>query len=119
MKTKLYLIRTVLCLLFSKSNYAQVPNLGAASSYALFTSVGAFTNTGTSGILGDVGTNAGAYTGSPTVVGQIHVEDSISNLVATDLNTAYTNMSSLTCTTVLGVTLGSNLNSKYLLYGCG
>ncbi len=119
MKIKLYLIITVLCLLFSKSNYAQVPNLGAASSYALFTAVGAFTNTGTSGILGDVGTNAGAYTGSPTVVGQIHVEDSISNLVATDLNTAYTNMSGLTCATVLGITLGSNQTLTPSIYCLG
>jgi hypothetical protein len=108
MKIKIISMVTALCLFFPKSNYAQVPNLGAASSFALFTGVGAFTNTGVSSILGDAGTNVGAFTGSPNVDGQIHVVDVISNQAAIDLNTAYVNMSGLTCGSVIGVTLGGN-----------
>ena len=99
-----------------------MPNLGNASSFALFTSVGAFTNTGLSNILGDAGTNVGAYTGNPTVDGQVHVADTLSNLAAIDLNNAYNTMSSLSCLTVLVVTLGSNQTltpSIYCLGGAG
>jgi hypothetical protein len=39
MKIKVISLVTALCLLFLKSNFAQVPNLGAASSFALFTGV--------------------------------------------------------------------------------
>jgi hypothetical protein len=67
MKIKIISMVTAVCLFFPKSNYAQVPNLGAASSFALFTGVGAFTNSGISSILGDAGTNVGAFTGSPNV----------------------------------------------------
>jgi hypothetical protein len=108
MKIKVISLVTALCLLFPKSNFAQVPNLGAASSFALFTGVGAFTNTGISSIPGDVGTNAGAYTSSPNVDGQIHIVDVLSNQAAIDLNAAYGNMGGLTCGSVIGVTLGGN-----------
>ena len=88
---------------------AQSPNLGTASSYALFTAVGAFTNTGPSVITGDIGTNAGAFTGFPpgTVNGQVHVADPASTTAATDVATAYGYLSALTCGIVLGTGLGN------------
>ena len=54
---------------------AVAPPLGAASSFVLFTSVGAFDNVGPSVIRGDIGTNAGAFSGFPpgVVTGSIHV----------------------------------------------
>ncbi|MBW8330969.1 MAG: ice-binding family protein, partial [Prolixibacteraceae bacterium] len=42
-------------------NFGQAPNLGAASSFVVFTSAGAFNNTGPSVLTGDVG----SYTSSP------------------------------------------------------
>lgn len=119
MKTKLFTVVTALCLLYPKLNYAQVPNLGTASSFALFTGIGAVTNTGVSYILGDAGTNSGAYTGSPSVDGQVHVVDATSNQAATDINVAYANMSSLTCGAVIGVTLGSNQTLTPNIYCTG
>lgn len=119
MKTKLFTLLTALCLLFNKSSYGQIPNLGAASNFALFTNVGAVTNTGVSYILGDAGTNSGAYTGNPSVEGQVHVVDAISNQAAIDLNVAYGNMSSLTCGAVLGVALGNNQTLTPNIYCTG
>ena len=82
---------------------------GTAANFALFTAVGAFSNTGTTQVTGDVGTNAGAFTGFPpgTVTGQIHVADAVSLQAATDASLAYTYLDNLTCGSVLGATLGS------------
>lgn len=66
-----------------------------------------------------MGTNAGAYTGSPNVDGQIHVEDVISNQAAIDLNLAYSNMSGITCASVLGVTMGGNQTLTPNIYCTG
>ena len=45
--------------------FSQNVNLGAASTFAVFTSSGAFNNTGPTIITGDIGTNAGAFSGFP------------------------------------------------------
>ncbi|MDQ3142183.1 MAG: ice-binding family protein, partial [Bacteroidota bacterium] len=55
--------------------FAQLPpNLGAAGSFAVFTSAGAFANAGNTVITGDIGTNVGAFSGFPPgiVIGNIH-----------------------------------------------
>lgn len=92
-----------------KINFAQVPALGRASTFALFTSAGAFSNSGTSVITGDIGTNAGALTGFPpgTLSGNIYIADSVTTLAATNLGTAYTSLSTLTCDTTIGASLGN------------
>jgi len=78
----LYLLPTVM--------YAQTaPNLGAASGFAIFTGAGAITNTGTSIVTGDVGTNAGAYTPPGILNGQSHVADATSAQAKIDLLAAY------------------------------
>jgi len=57
MKNKLLLfIAIVILLSFPVINFAQAPNLGAASSFAVFTAVGAITNSETTNITGDIGT---------------------------------------------------------------
>lgn len=90
---------------------AQLPNLGTASGFALFTAVGAFNNLGDSYIIGDIGTNVGAYAGFPipgTVNGQIHVADAISAQAAIDVNDAYTFLFDITDGVVISTSLGND-----------
>ncbi|MCE7042811.1 ice-binding family protein [Dyadobacter sp. CY312] len=89
---------------------AQVaPDLGAASSYALFTNAGAFTSDGATVVTGDIGTNAGAFTGFPVgvVIGETHVADLVSAQVALDVSAAYDELTPQSCDVVLGTTLGN------------
>jgi hypothetical protein len=104
-----HLLRYFTAFLFPVTCLAQSPNLGTASGFALFTSVGAFTNTGATNITGDIGTNVGALTGFPpgTIIGQAHTADATAALAATDANAAYTQLGSVACGAVIGTTLGS------------
>lgn len=88
--------------------YSQAPDLGATSSFAMFTAAGAFSNDGTTVVTGDIGTNVGAFTGFPPgiVIGAIHVADVISAQAAMDVATAYSDLFGLPCGLVLGTTLG-------------
>jgi len=112
MKSKILLIALVTLVLivyFPKINLGQAPDLGSTSSFGLFTAVGAFNNIGETNATGDIGTNAGAFTGFPpgTVDGQIHVADATSAQAATDVAIAYTNLSGITCDTTLITPLGN------------
>ena len=110
MKNKaLCCIIAYMLLCFPPSNFAQVPNLGTASTFALFTAVGAFNNTGATIVTGDVGTNVGLFNAFPdgTLIGQIHVADAVSAQAAIDVNSAYSYLFGLTCDSVIGTTLGS------------
>jgi len=102
-------VSIVILLFFPKVNLGQVPDLGAATGFALFTAVGAFDNDGATVVTGDIGTNDGAFSGFlPGIVdGQIHVTDLASSLAATDVDTAYTYLSELTCGPIIGITLGN------------
>jgi len=109
MKNKIQvLVAMAAILLFPKTNFGQAPNLGAVAGYAVFTSAGAFNNTGATTIIGDAGTQAGAFNGSPTVIGQIHVADAHSVSAATALGSAYTSLSGVTCGLVIGTTMGNS-----------
>lgn len=113
MKTKLLITLTaVLLFLMPNGSFGQsAPNLGVTSSFALFTAVGSFDNTGATVITGDVGTNVGAFTGFPipgTIVGTTHVVDPTSIQAAIDVDVAYSDLFSRTCGIVLGTTLGNN-----------
>lgn len=79
--------------------------MGASASFALFTAVGAFNNVGPTVIRGDIGTNAGAFSGFPlgVVNGNIHVADATSTQAATDVLTAYGYLSTIPCVTPLAV----------------
>jgi len=110
MKTLLINVLTIIVLfLLPNVNFGQAPDLGAASSFAVFTATGAFNNTGTTSVVGDVGTNVGAFNAFPpgTVVGQIHVANSTSALAATDVLNAYAFMTSIPCGTTLGTPFGN------------
>ena len=96
-------------LLMPNFNFAQAPNLGFASGFALFTATGAFNVTGsTTNVTGDVGTKVGAFSGFPPgiLIGQIHVADAVSAQAATDVALAYGSLSPVTCGQVIPVTIG-------------
>lgn len=94
MKRKiLFIVVTVILFLTSNVSFGQTaPNLGATSNFALFTATGAFNGDGASTITGDIGTNAGAFTGPGTLVGVSHVADAVSATAATDVATAYSSL---------------------------
>jgi hypothetical protein len=68
--------------------------LGSVANFALFTSVGAVANTATSGVIGDIGSNAGAVSGftSSTVAGSFHNADAVTAQAKIDLDTAYNHL---------------------------
>ena len=81
MKRESYiLITTIFILLFPATNFGQIPDLGAASNFALFTTSGEFKHDGATYIAGDIGTYEGTSNGfSPEKIsGQIHVADTTS-----------------------------------------
>lgn len=80
----------ILCL----NDYSPAPAvdvLGSVAAFALFTSAGAVSHTGTSGIVGDIGTNFGAISGfgTSTHVGSFYNEDAVTAQAALDLESAY------------------------------
>lgn len=76
------------------------PILGTVANFALFTSVGACTNTATSGIIGDVGSDAGPVNGfsSSVIVGSLHNADATTVQASVDLQNAYTQLFNTTTT---------------------
>ena len=108
-KQLLHVLTAVILFLMPNVNYGQAPTLGTTSNFAIFTAAGAFSNVGASTVTGDVGTGAGAFTGFPpgTLVGQIHAADPTSVIAATDVATAYSNLSATAAGTVIGATLGN------------
>jgi len=105
----IYSVFVIVLLLLPKTHFGQSPDLGTANNFAVFTEVGAFDNVGASNVTGDIGTNVGALTGFPpgTLTGEIHVADAVSVQAALDVEVAYTYLSTLTCGSVIGTTLGS------------
>lgn len=103
------LLQTFLLIAFCTSLRAQAPPLGVTSQFSIFTAVGAFDNLGTTSVIGDIGTNVGAFTGFPpgVVVGSIHVADPTSAQAATDVAVAYSSLAGTTCGMVIGTTIGS------------
>ncbi|WP_375449304.1 hypothetical protein, partial [uncultured Nostoc sp.] len=73
MRAKFLLIIPIVSLFgILNTSLGQVPNLGTASSFALFTATGALSNNGSSTVIGDLGTNDGIYSGfdDATITGQ-------------------------------------------------
>ncbi len=104
------LILAAFGLLFSPNfSFGQI-NLGTASSFALFTSVGAIDNIGPSNFIGDIGTNAGTISGFPpgTLSGQIFQENPTTLQVAADVEDAYNYLTGVPCDSTLGNALGDN-----------
>ncbi|MDI6047825.1 ice-binding family protein [Flavobacterium yafengii] len=86
--------------IFCEDNCSPAPAvdvLGVLSNYALYTNLGAVPNTGTSGIDGNIGTNAGSVSGfeSSVVIGDIHTADASTAQANTDLDNAYNSLMAL------------------------
>jgi hypothetical protein len=73
---------------------AAVDVLGSVSSFCIFTSIGAVTNNGSSGLEGDIGTDVGSVSGFATSVhtGTVHVANAITAQARIDLDLAYTQL---------------------------
>jgi hypothetical protein len=98
----------LIVLLIPNVDFAQSPDLGTASSFSLFTAVGQFSNIGATSVVGDIGTDVGAFAGFPPgTIGQIHVADTASSQAAIDVHVAYSFLSSIRCDSVIGTSLGN------------
>jgi len=91
----------------STASFAQVlrPNLGAASTFAVFTGAGEITIDGNSVLTGDVGYHTGGLIGLPpgTITGNRHFGDATAAQALTDLGVAQTADGSVACGTTIGV----------------
>jgi formylmethanofuran dehydrogenase subunit C len=83
------------------------PSLGMASDFALFTSVGAVTNTGITHVTGNVGTNSGSNTGFGNVNGVMHEGDGVAAQCASDVLAAYNTLNATTPTFFVANLLGN------------
>lgn len=100
----------VLLLALPIAGFGQAPNLGTASTFALFTVNGAFNVTGAAVVTGDVGTSAGAFNGfTPgTITGQIRLPNSAeATQAAVDVVAAYSALSGVTCGPLIAPVLGN------------
>ena len=92
----LSLIAAVVLFLLPNVSFGQVaPPLGVTSTFALFTAVGAFNNTGASHVTGDIGSNSAAVVGIPVpgtmISGTIYTPpDGTLTQAALDVAAAYT-----------------------------
>lgn len=108
MKKLLHFVHAFFCLLFTSAiSMAQAPDLASCSNFAFFTAAGAFTNTGSTMITGDVGTHVGLFTGFPpgNILGSIHVADAVTAQAAIDVAEAYASLQSNTCGAVFATTI--------------
>jgi gliding motility-associated-like protein len=86
------LLSSIVLLLSSLNTFAQPINLGVSQNFALFTSNGAMTNSGTSNITGNVGAHIGAVSGFglPTIVnGTLESANALTAQCAIDVQAAY------------------------------
>lgn len=116
MKCKFLIYIVAILYSFSNSVNGQVPNIGLASSFALFTVDGAFSNTGSASfVTGDAGTNIGVFSAFPTgtIDGQIHVADAISAQAANDVTATYNDLS----TRIGGAVISTTLEGQHLFPG--
>jgi len=100
------LIACIFC--FPAQSLAQIPNLGSASDFILFTSIGALGNTGNSHLTGNIGTNNGAITGFGNVDGNIHNANMVSSQCAADLLSAYNELNAAIPSSSISILLGNS-----------
>jgi hypothetical protein len=95
-KFQLFIVAAAAVLVSPMITFAQLPNLGTAINYTLYTAVGAISNTGITNITGDIGTNLGAITGfNPLLVsGNIDIANAATAQAALDVQAAYNDISS-------------------------
>jgi Ice-binding-like/Secretion system C-terminal sorting domain len=89
MKNQFYILSIIPFFFFPVVSFAQVPDLGAAANFVLFTTTGAVSNTGVSVIIHKIGSNNGAITGFTHIPGQEENANTVTEQAATDLQEAY------------------------------
>jgi len=97
-KIILLTLTAISMLLTPTTQFAQIITLGTTADFVLYTSTGAVTNTGTSHLTGNVGTNAGSSTGFGNVDGTMHDQDGASAQAMFDLNVLYGQLDNATAT---------------------
>jgi surface protein len=84
--------------------------LGSVAKFAFFTGAGAISNIGASGIIGDIGSNAGAIAGfegsRSLLVSNIHNADTVTEKAKTDLKNAYLKLTTMDVNSVPTGVLG-------------
>jgi hypothetical protein len=103
---------------------AAVDVLGSAENFAIFTSDGDVSNSASSGIIGDIGTDLGAITGfsTSTHVGANQIANAITSQANIDLNNAYNQLILLTVTVpghAPAFGSGETLNAGVYFIGAG
>ena len=104
---------------------AVVDVFGSIDDFSLFTGAGAVTNTATSGIIGNIGSNAGSISGfgSSTIVGSSHTANATSRQAKMDLDNAYNQLMLLpntVSTHASGFGIGETLTEGvYFISGAG
>ena len=107
MKNLIQSFFTSLCLIASTTIvFGQTPNLGTSAEFVLFSTVGAVSNTGSSHLTGNVGSNDGSSTGFGNVNGGMHDNDGVSAQAATDLLALYTSLNAATANFSIAPALG-------------
>ncbi|MES2555873.1 MAG: ice-binding family protein [Bacteroidota bacterium] len=103
----LYIFLATILLMLPKLSVAQAPVLGTVADFVLFSSSGAVTNTGTTRLTGNVGTNLGASTGFGNIDGVMHDQDAASLQGSTDLTFAYNQLNATVPTLFPAASLGN------------
>lgn len=90
-------------------NYAEPPDLGTAVNFVFFTPAGAVSNTGTSYITGNIGTNLGAISGLETssVIGSLHTANAVTTQCSIDVLSAYNQLNAIAPTVTHAAVLGN------------
>lgn len=92
-------------------SFGQVPNLGTASDFLLFTTAGALGNTGISQISGGaIGTNFGAITNFNNVICPKHIQDESTAQCALDLQTAFNEIHNIPVTQTIPAALSDTFS---------
>jgi len=97
-KKVLYSIIAIALLCFPNKNFGQVLNLGTLTNFAAYSGTGAVSNTGTSVLSGDIGTNVGAISGfglPSTLNGSLYNADATTTQAKIDLLRIYIHLSDL------------------------
>ncbi len=110
-RNKLLSILTgVIFSLIPNLSFGQIPDLGTAADFVLFTTSGGLGNTGVSQIYGGaIGTNFGAIIGFDEVECVKHLPDAVTAQCSLDLQAAFTEIHNITVTqTIIATALSGN-----------
>ena len=107
MKRQINILVTIILLLWPIVNFGQVPDLGSAANFVLFSTNGPISATSINYLTGNIGTNNGGSSGFTNVNGTLHDMDAASAQCAIDLLSAYNQLDTITATAILTPILGN------------